>query len=163
MADVLAHPELYQPPVLYVLAHYLFAEGRKDEAGFWVYAAQLRTQFDSDRSAYPATATALTTLNVNFAFAINRYMFADLPKLEATVQRVLEWDSKTPYQYDQRWINVYGDNAQLLDLKSVALNPSVSLVFSRPKSEWAAIAQRTRRDYLSGFQEALAELKAQKE
>ena len=48
--EVEAHPEMYSPLDLYGTASLLFEAGRKDEAAFWFYAAQLRARFDMNRA-----------------------------------------------------------------------------------------------------------------
>lgn len=156
---VQAHPENYEPPVLFALSQALFADGKKDEGAFWFYAGQLRARFDANRCADESARSAVGVLNNNYGPPVNQYMFKDLAKLEALIPKVVEWDRKTPHNYDPRWINLHGMNAMLSGMDGGKSDETMSL----PASEWDAIAEKTRKDYLSGFQEAMVKFKAQRQ
>ena len=144
VAAVLASPQAYVPPVLAALAAVLFADGRRDEAAFWFYAAQLRARFDANRCADPTAGAAVAALTQRYGPEINRHAFADPARLRATVERVVAWDRATPHDYEHRWINLHGMGA------FTGASP-----LSRPAAEWPAIAERTREEYLRGLGEAL--------
>jgi hypothetical protein len=150
-------PENFAPPVLYALANVLFQRGQKDDAAFWFYAGQLRARFDANRCADVTARQAVRELNRSFGQEINQYAFQDLPKLEALIPRVVEWDRRTPHRYDHRWINLHGMEAIRSGLagKSSALT-----VLSAPEEEWEKIAEKTRQDYSSAFEKALARVKS---
>lgn len=156
--SIIANPENYAPPVFYALSHVLFNEARKDEALFWFYAGQLRARFDANRCSDVSARQAVGALNQQFGPLINQYAFLDIAKLEELIPKVVEWDQKTPHQYDHRWINLHGMNAILAGLepkKSIDPQPELSL----PKENWEAIAEKTRNDYLNGFKEAMVKMK----
>jgi transposase len=145
-------PHRFPPPALYALAHTLFGRDERDEAVFWYHAGQLRARFDVERSADPTVADVLTLLRRQYGGPINRYSFtvAELAALREAVHRAVEWDATTPYRYDHRWVNLHGLRA-FRDL-----GPPVA--FSRPRSEWSAIAERVRADYLDGMSAVLLDL-----
>jgi len=47
---------------------------------------------------------AVRELNRSFGQEINQYAFQDLPKLEALIPRVVEWDRRTPHRLKKRWL-----------------------------------------------------------
>jgi hypothetical protein len=152
-------PQDFAPPVFYALSHVLFERGDKDEAAFWFYAGQLRGRFDANLCTDSSARQAIAVLNQKYGRPINQYMFQDVPKLEALIPRIVEWDRRTPYNYDHRWINLHGMNAVMsgLDDKPHVEAPSA---MSAPKEQWEDIAEKTRTDYLSGFNQALAQMKS---
>jgi hypothetical protein len=158
VAAVLKSPKDYAPPVFYVLSNVLFAKGRKDEAELWFYSGQLRARYDANRCADGSAADEVGILNDQYGSDINKYAFQDLDALQKTVTRVIAWDKATPHDYDGRWIALYSASATLASLNkgAAADAPPVSL----PESRWGQIAEMTRRDYLDGFNDALAKLKA---
>lgn len=152
------HPEEFAPPVFYVLSNVLFQLGNKDDAAFWFYAGQLRARFDANRCSDISAREAVDVLNQQFGPPINQYTFQDIPKLEALIPRVVEWDRRTPHQYDNRWINLHGMDVVMYGLD---VKPETSRTLSAPREEWEAIAEQTRKDYLNGFKEAIAQIKSQ--
>lgn len=150
--DIQARPQDYAPPVFYALSQALFQRGDRDDGAFWFYAGQLRARFDASRCTDSTAGQAVEALNQQFGPAINQYMFQDLPKLEALIPRVVEWDRKTPHHYDHRWINLSGMSAVLA---SGGQGASSTAPLSHPEEQWDKIAQRTRQDYLAGFREAM--------
>lgn len=159
--EIQEHPDQYAPPVFYALSSVLFGEGKKDEAAFWFYAGQLRARYDANRCADISARSAVSALNQQFGTPINQYTFQDLPKLEKLIPRVIEWDKKTPHNYDHRWINLHGMSA----INSALLGKSSSSseeILSYPEAEWNSIAERTRNEYLKGFQEAMVQFKNMK-
>ena len=150
------HPEEFAPPVFYALSNALFQRGEKDDASFWYYAGQLRARFDANRCADASARQAVGELNRRFGPAINQYAFEDLPKLEALIERVLEWDRRTPHRYDHRWINLHGMGAVMSGMGG----KGAPTVLSAPAEEWEKIAEKTRADYLNGFRRAMAQKKS---
>lgn len=159
--NIKARPGNYAPPVFYALSHVLFQDGQKDESAFWFYAGQLRARFDANRCAEASAKQAVAVLNRSYGSSINQHAVQDMRKLERLIAEVVEWDRKTPYQYDHRWINLHGLHAVLYGLegKSVAAMPDA---LSLPADQWDAIAEQTRADYLSGFQHAAARMKMER-
>ena len=151
-----AAPERYAPPVFYVLSSVLFAAGRKDDAAFWFYAGQLRGRFDANRCADVSARQAVAVLNDQFGPPINLYMFKDTTKLEALIPNVVEWDRKTPHDYDHRWINLHGMTAMV---ESLDAPPGKPKPLSLPRAQWDAIAEKTRADYVEGLKKAVVMVK----
>jgi len=161
IALIKANPENYAPPVLYALSNVLFANGEKDDGAFWFYAGQLRARIDANICADSTARQAVSVLNRNHGAPINQYTFQDLPKLEALVPKVVDWERKTPYNYDRRWINLHGMGAMMSGLGAQNKGtPQASL--SYPKDQWSVIAERTRNDYLSDFRKVMAHIKSKK-
>lgn len=153
---VLAAPQRYAPAVFYVLSQALFAQDRKDDAAFWFYAGQLRARYDANRCADVSARQAVAVLNQEYGTPINKYMFKDFAKLEALIPKVVDWDRKTPHDYDHRWINLHGMAAMIESLDSTAGKPQP---LSLPRAQWNAIAEKTRTEYVAGFRQAAAKMK----
>lgn len=152
---VVAAPQNYAPPVFYALSSLLFEIGLKDDATFWFYAGQLRARFDANRCNDASARSAVATLNDRYGAPINQYAFQDPAKLEALIEKVVKWDRDTPHNYDHRWINLSGMGATTSAMGSAADAAPLSL----PEAQWAAIAEKTRTDYLAGLREALKQVK----
>lgn len=159
-AKIKANPENYAPPVFYLLSHVLFTEGEKELAAFWFYAGQLRARVDANICADQSARQAVAVLNENFGTPINQYAFQDIPRLEALIPKVVEWERRTPYNYDRRWINLTGMGAIMSGI-SEPNEDSPQAPLSHPKEKWDEIAEITRTGYLSGFKAALNEIKNQ--
>jgi len=144
---VMAKPEEFNPPVLYVLSSVLLEQGKKDEAVFWFYAAQLRGRIDANICADKTAVAIIDALNQKFAPPINQYSSTNLSRLTNVVERVLAWEEKTPCHYDRRWINLPGMNA---------MNHDTHSALSAPPEQWEAIRQRTREECAAAFHQAWA-------
>lgn len=94
--DMLKEPlELFNPALV------LFLNGKKDDAVFWFYAAQLRVRYQlvfekGDRGQL------LSVMMMTMGPAINNYAFQDISNLNRILDRVLEWDKKTPNPFHDR-------------------------------------------------------------
>jgi hypothetical protein len=152
--DVRASPRSYPPPVLYALAHALFARGEPDEALFWYHAGQLRAWFDVERCADPTVADVVERLRRQYGGPINGYAFVDaeLDVLRTAVRRAVEWDRATAHDYDHRWVNLHGVRA--------FAGPGPGVALSRPRAQWPGIAERVRADYLAGMHSVLQDLES---
>lgn len=157
VAAIRAAPGKYAPPVLYVLSSVLFSDGEKDEAAFWFYAGQLRAQYDANRCAQESAQVAVAVLNSQFGSVINKHAFQDRSKLEALIPRVVEWDRRTPHDYEHRWINLRAPENRPGTGNGEAAG--VNGRMSRPRDEWPAIAARTRADYLAAFDQVMKEVR----
>lgn len=167
IAAIKEHPDKFTPPVFYVMSNVIYNDAKedtaaKDEAAFWFYAGQLRGRYDANRCADTSARAAIGVLNTQFGGPINRYMFlqSNLSKLEALIPKVVQWDKDTPHNYDQRWINLHGMGAMMSGMGADSEGKQQKPVLSLPESEWNAIAEKTRDDYLKGFSEAMQQLKA---
>ena len=99
--EVLANPEqLHEPLMLFSPAVVLYQHGDREDGVFWFYAAQLRTRYQlvfegGDRGQ-------LMAVMMMAAAGINNYAFQDVARFNRTLDRVLEWDRKTPNPYRER-------------------------------------------------------------
>lgn len=141
IATVLAKPDRYPPPVLYCTSKALMDQGKKDQAVFWFCAGQLRCRYDAARCADVSARAATGALNMQFSPFIVPYLREIKPKIETIVQQVVEWDRKTPYNYDHRWINLHGLAALSFPGEKTS---TTSQPLSLPQSEWGAIREKTR-------------------
>jgi hypothetical protein len=91
--------EKQHPAAYYVLAGKLLQAGQKDEAVFWFYAGQLRYRFHLGanptlpRSGDPALFASLSEV---VGRPVNEYAVGDISSLAATIDKVLDWDARTP-------------------------------------------------------------------
>ncbi len=154
--EVLAKPQSVMPTVLYSLSAALFAKGEKDDAAFWFYAGQLRARYDANRCADVSARQAVAVLNQNYGPPINQYAFQDIPKLKTLIPMVVEWEEKTPHDYDHRWINLHGMGAMMRSFGDDKAPHPLSL----PEADWPHIGQETREAYLRGFNEAMEQMEA---
>jgi hypothetical protein len=96
--ELKASIEKQHPAAYYILAGKLFAAGAKDEAVFWFYAGQLRYRFhlaahpDLPRGGDDALFASLSEV---VGRPMNEYAFGDMPRLIATIDKVLAWDERT--------------------------------------------------------------------
>jgi hypothetical protein len=84
------------PAAYYRHAAQLFTQGNKDEAVFWFYLGQLRYRFhlNAAKNLNPAGDPALfAALSNDVGQPLNEYAFGDIPKLAATIDKVLAWDA----------------------------------------------------------------------
>ena len=95
-----------------------------------------------------AQAKVLDVLNQQFGPPINRYAFANIPELKVAVAKVISNDKTLPRNYDPRWVVLHGMQAFT----------ETKIQFA-PESEWKDINAKTRKDYESGFQQAMKSLK----
>lgn len=153
VAQIEAAPQRYAPPVFYALSHVMRAEGQPERAMFWFYAGQLRARFDANRCADVSARQAVAVLNDNYGTPVNRYAVQHLPLLEQTVAEVLDWDRRTPHDYDHRWINLHGMNAIVAAMGGQGTDGAA---LSLPESEWEALAEQTRQRWQQEFAQAMA-------
>ncbi len=152
-------PNKYIPPVLYVLSYVLFNSGKKPEAAYWFYLAQLRARYDVNRCT-DKTANA-SSYNQNFGPAINEYATKDLDSLQVLIDKVVSFERSNEETYDQRWINLTGMNAMMAGLGDKKKTNDNQL--SLPKEQWADIKKKTIDDYLDGFKQALDMLRKKRQ
>jgi hypothetical protein len=143
IAKIEQEPDQYIPPVLYLISSFLFEEGKRDDAAFWFYAGQLRARYDANRCTNETAESAVRSLNHEFGGPINRYEISDPSKLETLIAKVVDWDRKTPHNYDQRWINLHC---------KIASNDKA---LSVPRDQWNSIEERTRQEFQQQFESAV--------
>lgn len=94
--EFIKNPDMLKEPLgLFNPALVLFLHGNKDDAVFWFYAAQLRVRYqlvfeNGDRGQL------LSVMMMTMGPAINNYAFQDVSNLNRILDRVLEWDIKSP-------------------------------------------------------------------
>ena len=147
------HPENFAPPVLYFLSSALFEQGKKDEAVFWFHAGQLRGRIDANISTDKSAGAGIDSFDQKFGPAIKQYSLQNIPALTNTIERVLVWEEKTPFNYDRRWINLPTMTATTGETNSA---------MSAPLDEWEPIRKRTREEYRATFYQALDEFNHRK-
>lgn len=149
---ILKDPNYYNPPVIYALSRELFNEGKKDEAAYWFYVAQLRARYDANLCMDNSAKQGVSVLNSEYGPAINTYAMQDIDKLENIVKKVVEFVKTNTENYDHRWINLHGMWAMMsgLDEKN-----QENKELSQPKAKWPEIKKKTIDDYYNGFVEAM--------
>ena len=156
LSEIDATPEVFLPPVFYATSRELAARNDLDKALFWFYAGQLRARYDANRCADLSARSAVAALNTQMPDSVRKHQFAIVDRLEGVVRSVLDWDEKTPYRYDHRWINLHGIAA----IKSGMGEPvSNDLVISLPEAQWESVRKKTRDEWLIGFLQVLPNLR----
>ncbi|WP_276373726.1 hypothetical protein [Chryseolinea sp. H1M3-3] len=148
--SVLNNPNYYNPPVVFALSNELFKRGRKREAAYWFYVAQLRARYDANLCLDNTAEQATSILTDIYGTEINKFALENIDSLRATVNKVVEFVRTNDEHYDHRWINLHGmDAAQNKKTKEL----------SHPKSKWTEIKARTIDDYYQRFLEAVKSMK----
>jgi hypothetical protein len=151
IAQIKASPQKYAPIVFCVMGEVLFNEGEVDDGAFWFYAGMLRARFDASRCTDVSASEGIPLINRQYGVNINRYVAQDPEATEALIRSVVEWDRKTPYAYDHRWINLHGMQAVMTSMNVTSTPQPLSV----PKEQWAELAEKTRLEYVRGIHEAL--------
>lgn len=159
ISEVEHHSGNYAPPVLFALTLQLYKQGKSDEAIYWFNAARLRANFDAARCTDESTRSAVPALVAQIPIQLRRSQFDDPVKLKDIIHRVVQWDERTPYNYDYRWINLHGMAAISSGLGNA---DAKSKPMSLPREEWAALATKTRAEYLGSLDTAIEAYKKQK-
>ncbi len=156
VARILAVPGQYPPIVLCVMAEVLFNAGEVDEAAFWFYASMLRIRFDAQRCADPSAREGVAVVGRQYGKNIQRYAMQDPESLERLLARVVDWDRKTPHDYDHRWVNLYGSNILPVTAaeRSAVGRPGPMSV---PRRRWDDLAEKNRLEYIDAIREVLRE------
>jgi TPR repeat protein len=145
--EILKHADQYNPVVLYALADALFEQGKKDDAVFWFYAAYLRAKYDKNLCVDESAKGVVDSLNFFFDSGINLYLQQNIDGFEQMVEKILDWDQKTPYHYDHRWINLHGMQAMTYSLEAQQGKVPKEVAMSVPSSEWLIVYQKSRKEF----------------
>jgi hypothetical protein len=145
--SILTKPNNYNPPVLYALSRELYKQGKKDQATFWFYTAQLRARYDANLCLDNTAKQAVSILNNEYGSDINKYAFQSIDSLEKTVAKVVDFVRTNEEYYDHRWINLHGMDAVMTGMDDNAKQKELS----QPKDKWAEIKKKTIDDYFDGF------------
>lgn len=122
---VLSSPDKHAPPVLLALPSALMAQGKKEEAIFWLWAARMRLIYDCYRCAdQQAAREATIQLRYIIDESLENSLNSKIDTLRPTIDKVIAWETKTPHNYDQHWINLY--NVQNLSEAEMSI----------PKNQW---------------------------
>jgi Rap1a immunity proteins len=149
-AQVTQTPGNYTPPVLFALSEWYYKRGQPDDAIFWLNAGGLRALFDAAICTDPSARSAIAELAQKLPADLYRQEFRDPQRFKRIVDRVVEWDARTPATYDHRWISLHGLNAINSSIgASTAPGP---LTVSRDR--WIAIAQHNRQQYRTDMYQA---------
>lgn len=85
----------HDPELLFYAAITLYREGRRDESVFWYNASKLRARYDATLGD-TKSAQMLTVMGLTLGSFVNNHAMQDTVKLSQTLDRVYEWDKKTP-------------------------------------------------------------------
>jgi len=151
-SDVIAHPDRYCPAVFFSLAAALFDDGKTGDAIFWLYAGRIRTQFDIRRCTDETVAGGYDDLNGSVPDLLRLIQFEDPEGTAKIVEKALEWDRRTPYNYDPRWIALHGMGAVM----SATAQQQKEAPLTVPEKGWPALAEKNRREYRDAFREDMA-------
>jgi hypothetical protein len=122
--------ETYNPMAMYSLASYYKLNGNTEEAAKYAVMGKIRAQFDYNRAVDKKTKNAIQFLDDNYAKFLIDYIMEDVYKFEDIFNRVIDRDSKMPYNYDPKWINMFSENKN---------NPNYNTIFLIDKSVWRAL------------------------
>ncbi|RYE25947.1 MAG: hypothetical protein EOP51_02250 [Sphingobacteriales bacterium] len=150
VSEICGNPNYYNPPVIYALSRELYNDGRKDDAMYWFYVAQLRARYDANLCMDKSAVEGVAALNNEYGPGINEYAFSDFEKLTVTIKKVVSFVSKNDENYDHRWLNLYGMQAIISGLDE---DKAENKQLSKPQSQWARIKKKTIEDYYNGFLE----------
>lgn len=92
---------LKEPLELFAPAAVMFQQGKKDDAVFWFYAAQVRTRYQlafekGDRGQL------LTIMLMTVGTPINNYALQNVANFQRILAQVLEWDKASPNPFRER-------------------------------------------------------------
>jgi hypothetical protein len=133
----------YSPPVLFALAEWYYRRGQIDDALFWLNAAGLRGLFDAKICTDTSAQSAIAELSQMMPPDLYRQQWKDPARIKTIVDRVIDWDAKTPADYDHRWISLHGLKAVNSGLGMS--NPPGPLTL--PQAQWHDIGEKNRQSY----------------
>lgn len=141
-------PQKFNPTVFYALSRTLMDFNRTDEAMFWFCAAHLRASYDANRSLDLSSRGGVSRLDASFGLPIYKLLAADPEKFRALLQRVIDWDTSTPFEYDHRWINLHGLELKFYEMNGKQGPPPKT---TAPASQWPDILQETRTKFINSY------------
>lgn len=144
--EVLKDPSAHMPPVLYALANALAVDD-PDGAVFWYHVGRMRAVYDGFRCKDVTARSGVTTLGHDLlSLDLRKILGYERDLIVASAKKAIEWDTKNPRNYDQRWIALYGKVAAA----SPGTDPADILV---PESEWPALLQKVHETHLKSVQD----------
>jgi hypothetical protein len=149
--QIIQHSGNYIPTVLFTLANRLYQKGDIENALFWLHASRLRVKLDAELCTDKSSQAALFTFDVNTSPGLRKKNRENLLKLKKIIEQVIQWDERTPYNYDRRWISLHGTRAIDTSLGNVVpLKP-----LTVPKDQWDVLAQKNREAYRQAINTAI--------
>jgi len=139
----------YAPPVLYALANTL-AEDHAEEAIFWYQVGRIRAVYDSLRCRDASARAGVAAIGQSLNLELRSSMFYRRERLVAIAQKAIDWDTKNPRSYEQRWIALYGKVAAT----SAGTDANEIMV---PESEWPALLKHVHETHLKSVADFAAE------
>lgn len=82
---------------------------------------------------------AMTILNDRLPELLRLTQFEDLDKAKSIVKKAVDWDRKTPYNYDPRWIALHGIR-YFLPVPADGHQDPLTI----PEDQWEALAEELR-------------------
>lgn len=150
MREVIKDASLHMPPVLYALANALVGDDPED-AMFWYHVGRVRAVYDGLRCRDVTARSGVTTIGHDLNLELRRAMFYQRGQLVAIATKAVEWDTKNPRNYDQRWIALFG--------KVANTSPGTETVITVPESEWPEILKKVHESHLQSVRDFAAEKK----
>ena len=144
--EVMKDPSAHMPPVLYALANALAVDD-PDGAVFWYHVGRMRAVYDGFRCKDVTARSGVTTLGHDLlSLDLRKILGYERDLIVASAKKAIEWDTKNPRNYDQRWIALYG--------KVAAASPGTdSAEILVPESEWPALLQKVHETHLKSVQD----------
>jgi hypothetical protein len=142
-AQVVQAPGNYTPPVLFSLAEWYYKQGQIDDAIFWLNAAGLRGRFDAAICTDVTARSAIAEISQKLPPDLFRQQFQDPARIKRIVDKVIDWDARTPAGYDHRWISLHGLKATNSGLGIGGAPGALTL----PQDQWRGIAEQNRQKY----------------
>jgi hypothetical protein len=144
--EILAAPETFNPVVLMRVGLILFRQGKVEDGQFWFRAGQVRALTDCLICADVSARGAYRSLCMQSGNEINQDLIAHWDTMQDVLKRAVDWDRKTPHNYDRRWVNLHGLNAT-----GSAFGDNVTLPLSEPKNTWDDISEKARISFMSSL------------
>ena len=139
---ILSKPNDYNPMAMFAFSKELYDRGRKKEAVFWFYVAQLRGRYDGNLCLDSTARGIVAILTGVYGPEIKSYAAQNKDTLAATIRKVVNFVKTNEETYDHRWIYLQGrDAAQNVNRK----------IIIQPKDKWPAIKTKTIEDNYKGF------------
>jgi hypothetical protein len=153
---IAVHPGDYAPPVFMLMARRLYEKKDAEGAYFWFSFGRLRGRYDASRCADVSAREGIDVMIMNLDEQVpelRRYPAKMKPDdIVPFAKKIMELDSDTPYNYDQRWLNLHGMGAFTGGKQELSL----------PESEWPDLLRKVRDEYLKGAEEIAAQLRSPK-
>jgi hypothetical protein len=139
--EVRANPGRYAASVLMTMADELFLRGDKDEAAFWLRAADLRKRVDLGRLESEGRPTL--ALNLGVLSKIHEYAISDLAAYRAATDKALAWDAATPRASDPSWMFALGEKPRWQANVNVAIAAKRARAAFAFDADWFISARKT--------------------